>query len=423
MDPERMRAAVADYVTALHQAYLAQADTFPPAVRGSDALADRRPTARRGGRGAQPAPARDAGRARTAAGPGGGDRRVAARARLDTAVLRPRGRARARADLGGRRARLRRGAGGVGHHDRRLPRRRPAGVGAHTAPRGARRRRARGGAHRGGARLRAIRTRVPGREALVDELVGAAHAGLPRAQALLARAIVPRNPAVAALAEAPNPDPDEVRKALLASVGGRPGWTPPHEAESSSRHGESSFPARRVSNSRTPAAAVGDGERRRAVHRAQRRPVVEGVPVAGGVDRRLGAGAPVGAREVRRPPAADDARRRRAAGARPAHRRLPPRHRDVRARRGGQGAPRPARRRRTRPRAPAGADRRVVAGRRARRASRSSTSTGWSRPTRCACSPRPDAGCPRTAPAPAKCCSPIDPSPNARRSSRARSPG
>ena len=35
MDPERMRAAVADYVTALHRAYLAQADTFPPAVRGA----------------------------------------------------------------------------------------------------------------------------------------------------------------------------------------------------------------------------------------------------------------------------------------------------------------------------------------------------------------------------------------------------
>jgi len=32
---------------------------------------------------------------------------------------------------------------------------------------------------------------------------------------------------VAALAEQPSPDPDEVRKALLASVGGRSGWTPP----------------------------------------------------------------------------------------------------------------------------------------------------------------------------------------------------
>jgi hypothetical protein len=35
MDPEGMRAAVAEYVTALHRAYLAQADTFPPAVRGA----------------------------------------------------------------------------------------------------------------------------------------------------------------------------------------------------------------------------------------------------------------------------------------------------------------------------------------------------------------------------------------------------
>jgi hypothetical protein len=62
---------------------------------------------------------------------------------------------------------------------------------------------------------------------LVDELVGAAHAGLPRAQALLARAIAPRDAAVSALAEQPNPDPDEVRKALLASMGGRSSWAPP----------------------------------------------------------------------------------------------------------------------------------------------------------------------------------------------------
>ncbi len=66
----------------------------------------------------------------------------------------------------------------------------------------------------------------------MDELVGAVHAGLPRAQVLLARAIAPRDAAVAALADAAlagaaSPDPDEVRKALLASVGGRSGWTPP----------------------------------------------------------------------------------------------------------------------------------------------------------------------------------------------------
>ena len=80
-----------------------------------------------------------------------------------------------------------------------------------------------------------IRTRVPGREALVDELVGAAHAGLPRAEALLARAIAPRDEAVGALADAvlagASPDPDEVRKALLASVGGRSSWAP-HSSES-----------------------------------------------------------------------------------------------------------------------------------------------------------------------------------------------
>ena len=32
--PEDMRAAVAGYITALHGAYLAQANTFAPAVRG-----------------------------------------------------------------------------------------------------------------------------------------------------------------------------------------------------------------------------------------------------------------------------------------------------------------------------------------------------------------------------------------------------
>jgi hypothetical protein len=72
-----------------------------------------------------------------------------------------------------------------------------------------------------------IRSRARGREGLVDELAGASSAGLRRAQALLARAIAPRDPAVAALADDPDPDPDAVRKALLASVGGRSQWTPP----------------------------------------------------------------------------------------------------------------------------------------------------------------------------------------------------
>jgi hypothetical protein len=72
-----------------------------------------------------------------------------------------------------------------------------------------------------------IRARARGREALVDELIGASVAGLPRAQALLARAIAPRDERVAELADDSRPDPDEVRKALLSSVGGRRDWRPP----------------------------------------------------------------------------------------------------------------------------------------------------------------------------------------------------
>jgi hypothetical protein len=71
-----------------------------------------------------------------------------------------------------------------------------------------------------------IRSRARGRERLVDELEGAANAGLRRAQALLACAIAPRNAAVAALAEEPDPDPDAIRQALLAHVGGRSEWRP-----------------------------------------------------------------------------------------------------------------------------------------------------------------------------------------------------
>ena len=72
-----------------------------------------------------------------------------------------------------------------------------------------------------------IRSRVRGREGLVDEMAGAATAGLPRAHALLAAAIAPHDGAVAALAALAGPDPDAVRKAVLAAVGGRTQWTPP----------------------------------------------------------------------------------------------------------------------------------------------------------------------------------------------------
>lgn len=66
-----------------------------------------------------------------------------------------------------------------------------------------------------------IRANARGRERLVDELEGATRAGLVRAQALLAAAIAPRDAAVQRLVEAPvAPEPAELRKALLAAVRG-----------------------------------------------------------------------------------------------------------------------------------------------------------------------------------------------------------
>lgn len=86
-------------------------------------------------------------------------------------------------------------------------------------------------AHSSAARdFETIRSRVRGREALVDELAGATAAGLPRATALLAATIAPRDEALAAFAAQPTPDPEAVRTALLASVGGRTQWTPPAES-------------------------------------------------------------------------------------------------------------------------------------------------------------------------------------------------
>jgi len=71
-----------------------------------------------------------------------------------------------------------------------------------------------------------IRARARGREALVDELAGAATAGLPRAQALLARAISPYDEGVREACDKTTPDPDAIRKAVLMAVGGRTQWQP-----------------------------------------------------------------------------------------------------------------------------------------------------------------------------------------------------
>jgi hypothetical protein len=69
-----------------------------------------------------------------------------------------------------------------------------------------------------------IRARSRGAEALVDEMEGAAAAGLPRAQALLAvevaRTVAPWDERVAALAAQQQPDTTELRRTLLDVVRG-----------------------------------------------------------------------------------------------------------------------------------------------------------------------------------------------------------
>lgn len=63
-----------------------------------------------------------------------------------------------------------------------------------------------------------VRRHFPDRQPLVDELLGAARAGLPRAQALLAHALVPADERLARLAAEDDPDPTAVRRALVVAA-------------------------------------------------------------------------------------------------------------------------------------------------------------------------------------------------------------
>ncbi|WP_250550103.1 hypothetical protein [Pseudonocardia sp. H11422] len=230
--PEGMRTAVANYVTALHRAYVAQADTFPPAARGRMPLLAGGGTVRVAAVGVRNlhllATREDLGPLRgqevelTGELPGlSWTLRfydpvvVPALGLIDESVAPGYGEVKHALGLSTviYHVVAQPGSGLTSHH---------AGhVGSGLAS-----------GHSAAARdFDTIRSRVRGRERLVDELVGAAAAGLPRAQALLARAIAPRDDAVAALADSPDPDPDAVRKALLASVGGRRDWTPRPPAE------------------------------------------------------------------------------------------------------------------------------------------------------------------------------------------------
>lgn len=226
MTPEAMRAAVADYVTALHRAYLAQADTFPPAVRGAMPLLAGGPVtvAAVGARNLHLLATREA------LGPLRGQE-VALAGELpglewtlrfyDPVVTPALGLLDERDGPAYAEVKHALGVTTTAYHVVAQP---GSGLTEHHAGHVGS---GLAAGHSAAARdFETIRSRVRGREGLVDELVGAAAAGLPRAQALLARAIAPRDEAVNALADTPDPDPDAVRRALLASVGGRRDWTP-----------------------------------------------------------------------------------------------------------------------------------------------------------------------------------------------------
>jgi hypothetical protein len=220
-DPLDMRAAVAEYVTALHRAYLAQADTFPPAVRGRmPLLAGGITVAAIGARNLHLLATRESLgplRGQEVSVPGSLPGLDWSLRFYDPVVVPALGLIDEREAPAYAEVKHALGLSTVVYHVVAQP---GSGLTPHHA------------GHVGSglaagdsaaARdFETIRSRVRGRESLVDELVGAASAGLPRAQALLAKAIAPHNKAIDALIAQPHPDPKEIRKTLLESVGGRP---------------------------------------------------------------------------------------------------------------------------------------------------------------------------------------------------------
>ena len=227
MRPEQMRTAVARYVEEIHRAYVAQALTFPAAVRGRMPLLAPGPltVAAVGARNLHVLATRDSlGPVR---GPevelAGSVEGLSWTVRFFDPVVLPElslidessGPA-----FGEVRHAL--GVSTVVYHFVASP---GSGLSAHNAAHVGT---GLAGGHSAAARdFETIRSRVRGREELVDEMAGAAAAGLVRAHAMLAAALMPRNAALSALAAEARPDPDAVRRELLAAVGGRTQWQPP----------------------------------------------------------------------------------------------------------------------------------------------------------------------------------------------------
>ncbi len=218
--PEEMRRAMADYVAAVHRAYLEVAKQHPPAVRGRMPLLAGPFTVVAAGvqnlhviatRDPLPAPA----------GP-----EVALSDSVDVlewtvrfydpVVLPELGLIDERTAPAGV---LVRRALGLSTHLYHLVVRPGAELGGHHAGHAGA---GLANAHVAAARdFETIRAHARGREGLVDEMEGAAWAGLTRAQALLAREIVPWDDTVTTLATETRPDPAAVRRAVLAAVRGK----------------------------------------------------------------------------------------------------------------------------------------------------------------------------------------------------------
>jgi hypothetical protein len=227
--PEAMRAAVAGYVQELHRAYVDQAATFSPGVQG------RMPLMTAGRITVAAVAARNLHLLATAEelGPPRGQE-VALDADYggigwqlrfyDPVVLPDLGLLEEREAPAFEEVKRALGVGTVLYHVVAQP---GAGLSGHQATHVGT---GLANGHSAAARdFETIRSRVRGREALVDELAGAAIAGLPHAQALLARAISPYDEGVREACEpvdGASPDPDAIRKAVLTAVGGRTQWMP-----------------------------------------------------------------------------------------------------------------------------------------------------------------------------------------------------
>jgi hypothetical protein len=231
--PEEMREAVARYVEEIHRAYLAQAQTFPAAVRGALPLLAPGPltVAAVGVRNLHLLATRDLlgpVRGPEVEVPGFIDGLSWTLRFFDPVVLPGLALVDESAEPAFGEVRHALGVTTVVYHFVASP---GSGLSAHNAAHVGT---GLAGGHSAVARdFETIRSRVRGREDLVDEMAGAAVAGLVRAHAMLAAAIAPRSAALSALAASARPDPDAVRRELLAAVGGRTQWSPPAEPSSS----------------------------------------------------------------------------------------------------------------------------------------------------------------------------------------------